>query len=447
MTQLLEHPTAKRVQARLAEEAPARPVRLEAEWVKAVCLEAGADDAGVVEIERPELADQRAAILEAFPQTKTLVSLVLRMNRENIRTPARSVANVEFHHTGEEVNEVARRVVRRLGERGIRAMNGGAMGFPMEMDRWPGRIWVVSHKPVAVAAGMGMMGIHRNVIHPRFGNFILLGTVLMEAEVDRVSRPLDYNPCLECKLCVAACPTGAIGADGHFNFSACYTHNYREFMGGFTNWVEQIAESGSAREYRKKVSDAETVSMWQSLSFGANYKAAYCLSVCPAGEEVIAPFLRDRKQFLDDVVRPLQEKKETVYVLAGSDAEAHVARRFPHKRTKRVGSGVRPATVRGFLAGLPNVFQREQAAGLNATYHFTFTGEEQAKATVVIRDKTLKVEEEHTGEADLRITADSRTWLRFLAKEESILGAFLRGKIRLRGSPRLLLAFGRCFPM
>jgi hypothetical protein len=61
-------------------------------------------------------------------------------------------------------------------------------------------------------------------------------------------------------------------------------------MGGFNDWVETIAESGSALEYRKKVSGAETVSMWQSLSVGANYKAAYCLSVCPAGEEVIAPF-------------------------------------------------------------------------------------------------------------------------------------------------------------
>ena len=113
----------------------------------------------------------------------------------------------------------------------------------MEMDRFPEKIWVVSHKPVAVAAGLGHMGIHRNVIHPRFGNFILLGTVLIAAEATGYDQPLSYNPCLECKLCVAACPTGAIASDGHFNFSACYTHNYREFLGGFTDWVEQVADS------------------------------------------------------------------------------------------------------------------------------------------------------------------------------------------------------------
>ena len=90
-----------------------------------------------------------------------------------------------------------------------------AMGFPMEMDRFPGgKIWVVSHKPVAVAAGLGHMGIHRNVIHPKFGNFILLGTVLIGAEATAYDQPIAYNPCLECKLCVAACPVGAISPDG-----------------------------------------------------------------------------------------------------------------------------------------------------------------------------------------------------------------------------------------
>lgn len=308
-------------------------------------------------------------------------------------------------------------------------------------------MWVVSHKPIAVAAGLGHMGIHRNVIHPKFGNFISLGTVLMEAEVTAYSQPLDYNPCLECKLCVAACPTGAIAADGQFNFSACYTHNYREFMGGFNDWVETIAASGSVRAYREKVSGAETVSMWQSLSFGANYKAAYCLAVCPAGEDVIAPFLRSRKQFLEEVVQPLQKKPETIYVVANSDAEEYVARRFPHKKTKRVANGLAgQGSVRGFLGGLAFAFQRGRSGGLDATYHFTFTGQEEVKATVVIRNQTLEVSEGHVGSPDLRMIADSETWLRVLRKEANLVWALLRRKIRIQGSPRLLLAFGRCFP-
>src|SRR6267378_2090693 len=275
---LEDHPTVQRIRLRMENSVPLQTEPLNAAWLRQLVLAAGADDVGLVELDRPALGDQREDILKAFPTTKTLISLVVRMNREPIRNPARSVANLEFHHVGDQVNEIARHVVATLERQGVRAVNP-AMGFPMEMDRFPGgKIWVVSHKPVAVAAGLGHMGIHRNVIHPRFGNFILLGTVLIAAEATAYDQPISYNPCLECKLCVAACPVGAIAPNGNFNFSACYTHNYREFMGGFTDWVEQIADSKDALDYRKKVSDPESASMWQSLSFGANYKAAYCLA-------------------------------------------------------------------------------------------------------------------------------------------------------------------------
>ncbi len=449
MVELSEHPTVQRLRERERESATAASstsTPLDFHWLRQLCLEAGADDAGFVSIDHPGVADQRQDILTLFPGTQTLVSLVCRMNREPIRSLARSVANVEFHRVTGSIDDAAARIVSVLEKRGIRALNPAA-GFPMEMSRFPGgKIWVVSHKPVAVAAGLGRMGIHRNVIHPKFGSFILLGTVLLESRVTEYGAPIDFNPCLECKLCVAACPTGAISADGYFDFSACQTHNYREFLGGFTDWVETIAGSGNAREYRQKVSGAESASMWQSLSFGANYKAAYCLSVCPAGEDVIAPFLTDRPTFLREVVKPLQQKEETVYVVPGSDAEAYVRRRFPHKKTKPVSNGLRPESVAAFLGGLPLVFQRGQSKGVSATFHFTFTGQEERKATVVIRDQRLQITEGLSGKCDLHVTADSRTWVRLLARDMNPLWAVVRRKIRLKGSPRLLLAFRKCFP-
>ncbi len=400
---------------------------------------------GFVEIHRSAIADQHSDILAAFPATKALISFVCCMNRENVRTPVRLIANLEFHANYDHANEVARNLVKALEQTGIRALNPSS-AFPMEMDRFPGKVWVVSHKPVAVAAGLGHMGIHRNVIHPKFGNFIALGTVLIDAEVTEYTQPIDYNPCIECKLCVAACPVGAIGADGNFNFSACYTHNYREFMSGFTDWTETIAESKNAQDYRQKVSTSESASMWQSLSFKANYKAAYCIAACPAGEDVIAPFLSDRKTFIQEVVKPLQDKPETIYVVPGSDAETYVARHFPHKTVKRVSSGIRPQSIQGFLFGLPLLFQRNQSEGLNAIYHFTFTGSEYRQATVIIQNKTVQVQEGHVGKANLSVTADSQTWLGFLAKERKLIWTLLRRKIRIQGSPKLLQAFGKCFP-
>jgi len=84
--------------------------------------------------------------------------------------------------------------------------------------------------------------------------------------------------------------------------------------------------------------------------------------------------------------------------------------------------------------------------GLDAVFHLTFTREENRQAIVVVRDKTLRVSERHVGSASLRVTVDSRWWLGFLAKERRLLMGLLRQRLRLKGFPRLLPAFGKCFP-
>jgi Fe-S-cluster-containing hydrogenase component 2 len=447
MPKLEQHPTVQRVRRHAAEAPPESRRALDGALLRQLCLDAGADDVGFVAIDRPEIAEERPYILAAFPQTRTLISFVCRLSREAIRSPARSIGNLEFHRNYHYTNEVAHRIVRALERQGVVALNPSA-GFPMEMDHFPGRIWVVSHKPVAVAAGLGRMGIHRNVIHPRFGSFISLATVLVAADIAEHDQgaPIDYNPCLECKLCAATCPVGAISPDGHFNFSACYTHNYREFMGGFTAWVETIADSRSAIALRRQITDAEQASLWQSLSFGANYKAAYCVAVCPAGEEVIPPYLASKRSYVKATVTPLQEKVEPVYVVPGSDAEEHVRKRYPHKLPRTTRGGLRPRTIAGLLDGLPLVFQRGKAKGLDATYHFVFTGAEHMQATVRIKDRAIEVRRSLEGRADITVTADARAWLAFVYKECGLLGMLLSRKLKIKGPPRLLIAFGRCFP-
>jgi len=422
--------------------------------------QAGAHDAACVPLDAQDLQSEGRHAKTALPEAKSLVSIVLSMNREPLRTPARSIANLEFHHAADDINAICRRLVRLLQERGHKALNP-SMGFPMEADAFPGRMWTIAHKTVAVAAGMGHMGIHRSVIHPRFGSMILLGTVIcdvdVEAEPEALGAPLKGNPCLECKLCVPACPVGAISPAGELNFTACLTHNYREFLGGFADWAEGIADAKSGRDLRKKTTVAEQVSMWQSLSFGANYKGAYCLAVCPAGDDVIGAYLEDKRGWRDRYVKPLQEQKETLYVLPGSDAEAHAQKRSPHKTLRRVSSHIFPTSIPGFLRGLKLAFQPGQAKDLNARYHFNFTDcdvpedEPRAKSTVrvtiEIRQGTLAIHHGLQDKPDLAVTADAATWLAFLAGERGIVRALLTRKIKPKGKLTLLVAFGRCFPL
>ena len=183
-----------------------------------------------------------------------------------------------------------------------------------------------------------------------------------------------------------------------------------------------------------------------SLSHGANYKSAYCMAVCPAGEDVIGPYLLDKQRHLKEVVRPLQERAEPVYVVEGSDAEMVARRKFKNKTVKQVGNGLRPRSIAGLLQFMPYVFQPNQSRNLDAIFHFRFTGAEEREATITIKNRTIDVKDDLVGKANIRVTADAKTWLGFLAGEKNLPLALIRRKIRIKGNPRLLLAFGKCFP-
>ena len=193
--------------------------------IKSLCLDAGADDVGLVDLGRESLQKEREGILHVYSLTRTVLAVIIANNRENMQSPARYVANEEFHHTGDRTSSVSREILRRMNQLGIRGVVVNK-DWPMAMDRYPGKIWDVSHKIMAVEAGLGHMGLNRLVLHPKYGSCIQLETILINGVIDEYDSPLKENPCIKCNLCAAVCPTGAITKDQPFDFSACLTHTY-----------------------------------------------------------------------------------------------------------------------------------------------------------------------------------------------------------------------------
>lgn len=330
---LNDHPTVKKYQKTKKKYAPEV---VDYKWLRKIAIDSGVDDVGFVEMDREELNDQKEEIQRAFPRTKSIISYVCRLNSPQIQSADRSLADVEFIALESEMKLVSRTIVKILRENGIGSVVPSD-NFPMDMLKWPGKMWTVSHKPIAAAAGLGRIGHHRLLIHPVYGSYICLGTMLIDVAVSKYDQPIDFNPCLECKLCVSVCPTGAISKNGDFEFFSCLVHTYRDRLGGFLNWVEEIVTSSNMAEYREKRDDSETMAVWQSLTHGGGYRCGYCMSVCPAGENIIGSYIEDKKGYVSSIVKPLKHRKEPVYVIRGTEGENSVSKRFPQKTKKQVG--------------------------------------------------------------------------------------------------------------
>ena len=69
-----EHPTVRAYRERSKPQTPSGP--LQADRLRKLCMDAGADDVGFVEIDRPAMGEQKEGLLAVFPPTRTVVGLV-----------------------------------------------------------------------------------------------------------------------------------------------------------------------------------------------------------------------------------------------------------------------------------------------------------------------------------------------------------------------------------
>lgn len=79
----------------------------------------------------------------------------------------------------------------------------------------------LSHKEIAIAAGLGWKGRNNLVVNPKYGSATRLVTILTNAQID-ADKPLDKE-CGECKKCISVCPAGSIKINPKdFDSESCY---------------------------------------------------------------------------------------------------------------------------------------------------------------------------------------------------------------------------------
>lgn len=102
------------------------------------------------------------------------------------------------------LDDIALRISQYLSQRG-----GNVLPIPasqvLDTTRW---LSYISHKAVAIAAGLGWQGKSLLVVSPEYGPRIRLVTVLTDLPLEP-DRPIK-NRCGKCATCIDACPAGAI---------------------------------------------------------------------------------------------------------------------------------------------------------------------------------------------------------------------------------------------
>ncbi|MBU4200988.1 MAG: tRNA epoxyqueuosine(34) reductase QueG [Verrucomicrobia bacterium] len=81
----------------------------------------------------------------------------------------------------------------------------------------------------ACRAGLGWIGRQGSLVHPEFGCCLFLGELLVNLELE-ASPPIS-DRCGACRLCVEACPTGAIQSDGFVDARRCVSYLTIEHKG------------------------------------------------------------------------------------------------------------------------------------------------------------------------------------------------------------------------
>jgi epoxyqueuosine reductase len=77
-------------------------------------------------------------------------------------------------------------------------------------------------REAAARAGVGFYGKNTLLITPSHGSWVVLGTLVTDVEID-ATPPLELD-CGSCRLCIDACPTGALDVPGELDATRCLSY-------------------------------------------------------------------------------------------------------------------------------------------------------------------------------------------------------------------------------
>ncbi len=175
--------------------------------------------AGMAWMERH--ADLRRDLDNVLPGTRTVISLAFPYAPERERPS--DLPYLSRYAYGRDYHEAIRSLLTAVLEQ-----TGLLSSCRICIDSAP-----VSERFWAIRAGIGYRGDNGALIVPGIGPEVFLAEILTTIEFEPDSP--SYAECLHCGVCLRACPTGALQADGTIDCRSCISYLTIEHRGLWTD--------------------------------------------------------------------------------------------------------------------------------------------------------------------------------------------------------------------
>ena len=137
-----------------------------------------------------------------YPEAKSIIVVALNYYTAHEHEESGAKGKISRYAWGDDYHDVLKEKLRELLAF-IKSVNETADG-KICVDTAP-----VMDKAWAVRAGLGWLGKHSNVITKEYGSWVFIGEILLNLELD-FETELIADHCGTCRMCLDACPTGAI---------------------------------------------------------------------------------------------------------------------------------------------------------------------------------------------------------------------------------------------
>ena len=249
------------------------------EKIKQYILDLGVDDVGFAKIE--DYQSPKSYPVQTFlPSAKTIISLVYQ-ELDTCESPSATIAmngRLDMNYFQRSCSYQINRFLKK--EFQAKTVDIPA-SYPMEQSKERMGLADFSQRHAAVATGMGILGRHNLVIHPRFGTRIGLTSLITDLEIEP-DQKIEKDLCVHCDLCVKNCPGGALAEIGKTDIGKCIVHSQPYGAGADVGFWQQFADS-SPEEQKQMFVDEKYRRIRQAHSIGMQYYCFNCMKSCPVG--------------------------------------------------------------------------------------------------------------------------------------------------------------------